>query len=180
MIRFNILTIFPEMMTPLTESKIVRRAIENKLLDIGCQDLRDYAPDKHKRVDDQPYGGGAGMIMMAEPLVSCIEAVTARAQGTVRRIYLTPKGTPWTQTEAKRLLNYDNLILLCGRYQGVDQRVIDGWIDEEISIGPYVLAGGELAAMVVVETVLRLIPGVLGNDASRSQETFEQELPEYP
>src|SRR5688572_20279571 len=157
MIRFNILTIFPEMITPLTESKIVQRAIENKLLDICCHDLREYATDKHQRVDDQPFGGGAGMIMMAEPLVNCIEDVTAKAPGTVRRIYLTPKGKPWTQAEAKRLLKYENLILLCGRYQGVDQRVIDGWIDEEISIGPYVLAGGELAAMVVTETVLRLI-----------------------
>lgn len=177
---FNILTIFPEIFSPFATSKIVSRALDKKLFQIQLHDIRDYCTDKHQSVDDVPYGGGAGMIMKPEPLVAAIEAVSKKCPGKLRRIYLTPKGSTWNQTHAKRLLAYEHLIILCGRYQGVDQRVVDGWIDEEISIGDYILAGGEIPAMVMMETMMRLIPGVLGNEASLQGETHTQENPEYP
>ncbi len=168
---FNLLTIFPEMFSGFLKSQILRRSIAAGLFQIHIHDLREFTNDKHRSVDDTPYGGGPGMIMKPEPLVHAIESVSAKKSGTIRRIYLSPKGKLWSQTEATRLLKYENLILLCGRYQGIDQRVIDGWIDEEISIGNYILSGGEIAAMVLMETMVRQIPGVLGNQASLKQET---------
>jgi tRNA (guanine37-N1)-methyltransferase len=120
------------------------------------------------------------MIMKPEPLVKAIETVSQLGQGSLRRIYLSPKGNVWNQEHAERLLQYDRLIFLCGRYQGVDQRVIDGWIDEEISVGPYILSGGELPAMILIDSMIRLIPGVLGNEDSLKGETLSQVDPEYP
>lgn len=177
---FHALTIFPEMFEALTRSRIVQRSLESKLFTLQLHDLRTFAEDKHRTVDDVPFGGGAGMIMKPEPIAKAIESVTAPLTSKVRRIYLSPKGRLWNQNEAQRLLSYDHVVLLCGRYQGVDQRLIDGWIDEEISVGPYILAGGELPAMIVMESMIRLIPGVLGNEASLQGETHGQEDPEYP
>ncbi len=176
---------------PLTES-ILRRARDEKLVDIRLHDLRTYAKGNYKQVDDKPYGGGAGMVMMAEPIVRLIEQVSGpsvvetprRGISTPHRIYFSPRGKRLRQTTVERLAKkHEWLLLLCGHYEGVDQRVIDGWIDEEISIGDYVLTGGELPAMVLVDAVARQIPGVLGKEESAAEESFSKSLGrkrEYP
>lgn len=198
--RIDILTLFPGMFQgPLTES-IIKRAQDEGLVDIHFHDLRQFSIGKYKQVDDKPYGGGAGMLLMCEPVVKLIEAVTDSGQGSVvsgqksggrvagsgkpHRIYFSPRGERLTQQKVESLATeHDWLLLLCGRYEGVDQRVIDGWIDEEISIGDYVLTGGELPAMVLIDAVARQIPGVLGKDESAADESFSASLDrkkEYP
>lgn len=172
--RIDILTLFPGMFTgPLTES-ILKRATDDGLLEINTHDIRAYAKDKHRTVDDKPYGGGAGMVMMAEPIVNCIEGVIAKAKrkDAPHRIYLSAGGERLTQAKADDIAEREWLLLLCGHYEGVDQRVIDEWIDEEISIGDYVLTGGEIPAMVLIDTVARKIPGVLGKEASGDFDSF--------
>lgn len=172
---------------PMTES-ILKRAQDEGLFELKFHDLRDYAEGKYKQIDDSPYGGGAGMVMRPDVLVKGIEAVTGqegkKAEGQkVHRIYLSPRGKRLTQTKVEQLAKKDHLLLLCGHYEGVDQRVIDGWIDEEISIGDYVLTGGELPAMVLIDAVVRHIPGVLGKDESAQEESFSKSLKrkrEYP
>lgn len=174
--RIDILTLFPGMFTgPLTES-ILKRATDDGLLEIHTHDIRVYAKDKHRTVDDKPYGGGAGMVMMAEPIVLCIEEVIAQAKrkDSPHRIYLSAGGERFTQRKADDIAERPWLLLLCGHYEGVDQRVIDEWIDEEISIGDYVLTGGEIPAMVLIDTVARKIPGVLGKEASGDFDSFSQ------
>lgn len=189
--RIDVLTLFPGMFTgPLTES-ILARAHDEKKLEIHLHDLRKFSMGNYKQVDDKPYGGGAGMVMMCEPIVKLIEAVTEEGFGTrtsgsgkPHRIHFSPRGERLVQEKVESISQkHDWLMLLCGHYEGIDQRVIDGWIDEEISIGDYVLTGGELPAMVLIDAVARHIPGVLGKDESAAQESFSAALDrkrEYP
>ena len=174
--RIDILTLFPEMFTPLGES-IIGRAVDGGKVQIFIHDIRDYTTDKHKKCDDYPFGGGAGMLMMPQPIASCIDAVDP--DHLARRIYMSPKGETFTQKKVPELVACDRLLLLCGHYEGVDQRVLDLYIDEEISIGDYVLTGGELPAMVVTDAVCRYIDGVLSLQ-SLERESFSEGLLEYP
>ena len=175
----KILTLFPKMFDALGES-ITGRAMERGTLNIEVTDIRPYSADKkHFKCDDAPFGGGAGMIMTPQPIYDAIQAVDPRH--ACRRIFLSPRGAVFTAKRAKELAdNYGEILLLCGRYEGVDQRVIDLCIDEEISVGDYVLSGGEPAAMAVADAVARFVPGVLGNSASAACESFSDGLLEYP
>jgi tRNA (guanine37-N1)-methyltransferase len=177
--KFDILTLFPAMFNgPFSES-IVKRASEDGLIDIRLHDIRDYALDKHKTADDSPYGGGAGMVMKVEPLVACIEAVR-RDRPNARIILTTPRGGRFDQAKACELVKEEALLIICGRYEGVDERVSDLFVDDEISLGDFVLTGGELAAMLIVDAVSRLIPGVLGSAESVAADSFSDGLLEYP
>lgn len=172
----TVLTLFPEMFAPLFES-VIGRAVNGGKLNIKIVNIRDYAENKHFKCDDYPFGGGAGMVMMAQPIGSAIEAVDPDHKA--RRIYLSPKGKTFRQEKVFELVEEEHLVLLCGHYEGVDQRAIDLFIDEEISIGDYVLTGGELPAMVVVDCVARYVEGVLSPE-SLVQESFSENLLEYP
>lgn len=170
--RFDIISLFPEGIVPYFGVSILKRAQENGLIEIVTHQLRDYAHDKHQTVDDTPYGGGAGMVLKAEPIALSLEQVRSLAPEKKTRVILfSAKGKLLTQHDVRRLATYDRLILLCGRYEGVDERVAQSLIDEELSIGEYVLTGGEIPAMVVVDAVARLIPGVLGNSESAVTES---------
>ena len=175
--RIDVLTLFPNMFEPLKES-IISRATKTQKIDINVINIRDFSKDKHKKCDDYTFGGGPGMLMMAQPIYDAITSIDGYKDAL--KIYLSPKGKVFNQSESKRLSKYNHLILLCGHYEGVDQRVIDLLIDEEISIGDYVLTGGELPAMVLIDSVSRLIDGVLGGDESAEIETFKDNLLEYP
>lgn len=180
--QFDIITIFPKIFDSYFNESIIKRAKNKKLIEINAYDLRLYSPDKkkiHKSIDDKPYGGGPGMILMIEPLVKTLAAIKKKKNARV--ILLTPAGKKFTQREAERLAKYNQLILLAGRYEGFDSR-IEKHVDEQLSIGEYVLAGGELAAMVVVEAVARHIPGVVGHEHALDDETFAKDLDyiEYP
>lgn len=169
--RFDIISLFPESFQSYFGVSMLKRAIEKNLIEIHTHQLRDFAFDKHKTVDDTPYGGGAGMVLKVEPIAACLEAVknlksNDSAPKATRTILFSAKGKVATQEDVKRLAEYDRLILLCGRYEGVDERVAEYLVDEELSIGEYVLTGGELPAMIVVDAVARLVPGVLGNSES--------------
>ena len=174
--KITILTLFPEMFSAL-EASILGRAQRDGKLEIAVVDLRDYTQDRHRKCDDYPFGGGAGMVMMAQPVGSAVEAVDP--DHTARRIYLSPKGRTFRQERVFDLVREEHLVLLCGHYEGVDQRAIDLFFDEELSIGDYVLTGGELPAMVVVDCVARYIDGVLAPQ-SLVQESFSENLLEYP
>ncbi len=174
--KITILTLFPEMFTALSQS-ILGRAQKSGKLSVDVVDIRDYTEDKHLKCDDYPFGGGAGMVMMAQPIGSAIEAVDPDHKA--RRIYLSPKGKTFRQEKVFELVEEEHLVLLCGHYEGVDQRAIDLFIDEEISIGDYVLTGGELPAMVVADCVARYVEGVLSPE-SLVQESFSENLLEYP
>jgi tRNA (guanine37-N1)-methyltransferase len=179
---FNCLTIFPDIFTGFLSESLMKKALDKKLLEVNLVDFRDYTEDKHKRVDDYPFGGGAGMLLMAQPLFDCFEAVKRKhpSQRT-RNIYMSPSGSLLTQDKVKRLYGgYDVINILCGHYEGVDQRVLDNCIDEEISIGDYVLSGGEVPAMALIDCVARYIPGFLSNGMSLDQESFSDGLLEYP
>ena len=176
--KITILTIFPEMFAPLHQS-ILGRAQKAGLLEIREVDIRAYSKNKHHNTDDAPYGGGAGMVMLAQPIVDAMRDVQGE-DFCGRRIYLSPRGQTLTQKKAEELAREKELILLCGHYEGVDQRALDLCIDEELSIGDYVLTGGELGAMVLVDCVARLIPGVLGCEESAQTESFSSGLLEYP
>ena len=177
--RIKVFTLFPEMLEPVLRQSILGRAIEKGLLAVELINIRDYTLDRHRSTDDYPFGGGAGMVMAAQPIV---DAFAANLPETFRgrRIYLSPRGRTFTQRVAEELAQESELALLCGHYEGVDQRAIDSVIDEELSIGDYVLTGGELGALVVVDAVARLVPGVLGSDASPEDESFTTGLLEYP
>ena len=174
--KIDILTLFPEMFAPLKES-ILGRAQKQGKIQINIVNIRDYTTDKHLKCDDYPFGGGAGMVMLPQPIGDAIDALDPERKA--RRIYLSPKGETLVQQKVFSLLEYEHLILLCGHYEGVDQRVIDLFIDEEISIGDYVLTGGELPAMVLVDCVARYVDGVL-NTSSLVDESFSDGLLEYP
>lgn len=178
--RFDVLTVFPGMFTgPLTES-ILKRAQENGLVEIAVHDLREYATNRHRSTDDSPFGGGAGMVMLAEPIARALEALRDRVPGRrPRTIAMTPAGRRFTQNLARQLAEEEWLILLCGHYEGIDQRALE-LVDEEVSIGDYVLTGGEIPAMAVIDAVSRLLPGVLGDAASPEEESFDDGLLEYP
>lgn len=186
--RFDIITLFPESLTAYFGVSILKRAQENSLIEIHTHQLRDFTHDKHQTVDDTPYGGGAGMVLKVEPIAEALETVisqpsTNNGELKTRKILFSAKGKVFTEEDARRLAQYDRLILLCGRYEGVDERVAEHLVDEELSIGEYVLTGGEIPAMVVVDAVARLIPGVLGNTESAITESHTVlgtlEYPQY-
>ncbi len=177
--RIDIITIFPGMFAPVLGESIVKRAQEKKKVQIFVHDLRDYTLDKHRKVDDRPFGGGSGMVMNAQPIFRAVRAIKKKVRGA-RVILLGPQGEKLTQKICKRISGSKNLILVCGHYEGVDERVAAHLADEEVSIGDYVLTGGELPAMVLVDAVVRLLPGVLGDKNSLNFESFEGNLLEYP
>ena len=174
--KIDILTLFPEMFAPLKTS-IIGRAVDSGKLEINVVDIRDYTKNKHKKCDDTPFGGGAGMVMTPQPIRDAILAVDPNHEAL--RIYMSPKGKTLCQTTVLEYAKNDRILLLCGHYEGVDQRVLDLYIDQELSIGDYVLTGGELAAMVVTDAVSRYVDGVINVD-SLSQESFSENLLEYP
>lgn len=178
--RIDIITIFPEMFSSVLDASIIKRAQEKGKVRIFVHDLRDYSLDKHRKVDDRPFGGGSGMLMQAEPIFRAVEAIKKKIKAKARVILLCPQGDRFTQRAAKELSRRKNLILICGHYEGVDERVRQYLADALISIGDYVLTGGELPAMVLVDSVVRLIPGVLGDKNSLNFESFEGNLLEYP
>ena len=179
--RFDIITIFPELFAGVLECGILRRAREAGRADVRIIDLREFARDKHKSVDDRPFGGGEGMILMPEPLFDAVEYCRAEARKPdVEVVLLTPQGRTWSQEMAVGFHRIPHVILICGRYEGVDQRVVDSLVDREISIGDFVLSGGEIPAMVILDSVVRLLPGVLGNKASARNESFSTGLLDYP
>ena len=177
--RVNILTIFPEMFESFFSASILGRAREQGLIDIRTTDIRPFSRSKHHNTDDYPFGGGAGMVMMAQPILDAVKAASAEYPAA-KRIYLGPRGKRLTTSLARDLAKEKELILLCGHYEGVDQRALDTCVDEEISIGDYILTGGETAAMVLVDCVARFIPGVLGSSDSPEEESFSDGLLEYP
>ncbi len=175
--KIDILTLFPNSFTPLTES-IIGRAQKNEKIEINIIDIREFSLDKHKKCDDYTFGGGEGLLMTPQPLFDCIQSVL---DDDAFVIYLSPKGEKLNQNLVESIAtNYKHLILICGHYEGIDQRVIDTFVDAELSIGDYVLTGGELPAMVLVDSVARLLPEVLGNDQSFKNETFKDNLLEFP
>ncbi|MFA4992645.1 MAG: tRNA (guanosine(37)-N1)-methyltransferase TrmD [Candidatus Omnitrophota bacterium] len=178
--RIDIVTIFPNMFSAVLGESIIKRAQEKGKVKIFVHDLRLYTLDKHRKVDDRPFGGGSGMIMQAEPIFRAVQAIKKKVKGKSRVVLLCPQGKIFNQLYAKRLSKCNNLIFICGHYEGVDERVRQYLADEEISIGDYVLTGGELPAMVLVDSIVRLIPGVLGDKNSLNFESFEGNLLEYP
>lgn len=178
MIEFNVLTIFPEMFKNVTS--IQKRAIEAGHISVNTWDFREYTQDKHRRVDDYPFGGGAGMLIGPQSVFDCMDVVKMTCKEPSRTIYMSPAGRTLTPNIAKELAGYSSINILCGHYEGVDQRIIDALIDDEISIGDYVLTGGELPALVLMDCVMRYVDGVLGNNESTSDESFSDGLLEYP
>jgi len=177
--RIKVFTLFPEMLRPVLSQSILGRAVDAGLIEVQLIDIRDYTLDRHRRTDDYPFGGGAGMVMSAQPIVDAFAAnLPAGFRG--RRVYLSPRGRTLNQQIVEELAREEELVLLCGHYEGVDQRALDQVIDEELSIGDYVLTGGELGALVVIDAVARLVPGVLGSDESSEDESFSTGLLEYP
>lgn len=173
-----VLTIFPEMVAPFFANGMIRLAIERGIISASAVNIRDYARDKHRVTDDKPYGGGCGMVMKPEPLTGAIRHLREK-QPAARTILLTPQGRPFNQSVARELSSDESLIFVCGRYEGVDERVCHNLIDDEISIGDYVMTGGELGAMVIIDAVTRLLPGVLGGDESAEKDSFTDGLLEH-
>jgi tRNA (guanine37-N1)-methyltransferase len=178
--KFDIVTIFPAMIEAGLGEGVVSRGVERGLLDVAVHDLRRWTTDRHRTVDDVPYGGGPGMVMKAEPLMRAVEDIRATRGVPDSVVLLSPQGRTFTQAEAERLTRRAHIVLLCGRYEGMDERVRDVVATEEISIGDYVLSGGELAALVVVDAVSRLVPGVVGDEQSVAQDSFTRGLLDYP
>lgn len=170
----GVVTLFPEMFTALTEHGVTGRAVKRGQLEVVFSNPREHAHDRHRTVDDRPFGGGPGMLMKVEPLLEAIEAIRQKAPSSPRVIYLSPQGKPLTQQRAEELAQLDSIVLLCGRYEGIDERIVETCVDEEISIGDYVLSGGELGAMVLLDAVTRLIPGVLGHADSAAEDSFSE------
>ena len=177
---FHILTLFPDMVMDGLNTSIIGRAVNNGLLSIEAVNIRDYAFNKQQSVDDYPYGGGAGMMMQAEPVYQAYEAVAGKLGRKPRLVYLSPQGQTFNQQMAEELAQEEELILLCGHYEGIDERVLEEIVTDYVSIGDYVLTGGELPAMVMVDAISRLVPGVLHNDVSAEFESFQDNLLEYP
>ncbi len=177
---FYVLTLFPEMIEAGLNHSIISRAVENKLISLNAIDIRDYTPSKHKKVDDYPYGGGAGLVMQAEPIYNAFMSIKDQIGENTKVVYMSPKGKVFNQKIASELSKEKDLVILCGHYEGVDQRIIDEIVTDEISIGDYILTGGELSAMVVIDSVSRLLPEVLGKAESFMDESFSNGLLEYP
>ena len=177
--RIDILTLFPDMFTGVFANSIIHRAVERGLLELHTHNIRDYSTDKHHRVDDYPFGGGAGMVMMIEPIAACIEQLK-KERNYDAVLFMTPDGKTFNQQHANRLSLYKNIMILCGHYKGVDERVRELFIDEEISIGDYVLSGGEIAAMVIVDAIARIIPKVLNDESSALTDSFQDGLLSSP
>jgi tRNA (guanine37-N1)-methyltransferase len=178
--KFDIITIFPSMIEAGLGEGVVSRGVERGMLDIAVHDLRGWTTDRHRTVDDVPYGGGPGMVMKAEPLMRAVEHVRTTRGAPDSIVLLSPQGRTFTQAEAGRLAGFGHIVLLCGRYEGLDERVRDTVATEEISIGDYVLSGGELAALVIVDAVGRLVPGVVGDEQSVAQDSFSRGLLDHP
>lgn len=178
--RIDILTLFPDMCEAVMSESIIGRARKAGKVEIHCTDIREYTENKHRNVDDTPYGGGMGMIMQAQPIYDCYQAICEETGAKPYLIFLTPQGKTLTQQRVRELAEYDNIALLCGHYEGVDQRVIDELQPEEISVGDYVLTGGELPALIVADSVCRMLPGVLSDEACFTDESHYNSLLEYP
>ena len=178
--RIDILTLFPEMCERVLGESIVGRSREKGLVEINCRNIRDYTEDKHRRVDDYPYGGGCGMIMQAQPIYDCFMSVCEEIGKRPHVIYMSPQGKTLKQERVKELSKLDNVVIVCGHYEGVDERIIEEIVDEEISIGDYVLTGGELPALILADAVSRMLPGVLKSDESYTEESHYDSLLEYP
>ena len=178
--KFDVLTLFPDIFNIVMRESIIGRAQENGLVEVTAINIRDYSKDKHKKVDDYPFGGGNGMVMTCQPVIDAYNAITKNPENKPRVIYMSPQGRVLTQQIAVELAKEEHLILLCGHYEGIDERIIEEIVDEEISIGDYVLTGGELPAMVLIDCVSRLLPGVLSNEGSFSDESHFNGLLEYP
>lgn len=178
--RIDIMTLFPEMCEAVLSESIIGRARERGFVDIHCVNIRDFTADKHNRVDDAPYGGGMGMLMQAQPIYDCYQSLCENAEERPHLVYMSPQGQTLTQEKVKSLAKIPHLVLLCGHYEGVDERILDEIVDEEISIGDYVLTGGELPAMVLADAVCRMLDGVLPNDEAKSLESHYNGLLEYP
>ena len=176
----GIISLFPEMFKAITEFGVTGRAVKQDLLQVRCWNPRDFTHDKHKTVDDRPYGGGPGMLMMVQPLRDAIQAAKQAAEDGVKVIYLSPQGRKLDQSGVQQLSQYQKLILVCGRYEGIDERLIEAEIDEEWSVGDYVLTGGELPAMTLIDAVARFVPGVLGKQASAEEDSFADGLLDCP
>ncbi len=177
---FEVLTLFPSLIRNIAGESIVGRAQKAGIIKVSAHNIRDYSADRHRKADDTPYGGGMGMLMTAQPVTDCYNDIKSKLSGSTRCIYMSPKGSIFCHEKAKELSKYDNLILLCGHYEGIDQRALDMIVDEEISIGNYVLTGGELAASVIIDAVSRLIPGVLSDAECYEDESVASGLLEYP
>ena len=179
--RFDVLTLFPEQINAVLGESIIGRAQKNGLISVNAHNIRDYTTNKHRKVDDTPYGGGKGMLMATQPIYDCYLSVkSSLPEGKTKCVYMSPRGRIFDHSTAKELSEYDNLIILCGHYEGVDQRVIDEIVDEEISIGDYVLTGGELPACILVDAVSRLLDGVLADQVCHEDESIASGLLEYP
>lgn len=180
--RFDVMTLFPEMVHRVLSESIIGRAQNAGIIEVKCHDIRSYSADKHRKTDDTPYGGGVGMVMTCQPVFDCFEHVKSElAEGSSTRvIYMSPKGRTFNHSVAKELSGYDNLVFLCGHYEGVDQRIIDALVDEEISIGDYVVTGGEIPACIVIDAVSRLKEGVLASEECYEGESHASGLLEYP
>ena len=178
--QFHIMTLFPQMVLDGLNTSILGRAVENGYLSIEAIDIRDYANNKHHKVDDYTYGGGAGMLMQAEPVYLAYEAMKEKIGKTPRVIYLTPQGPTFRQQMAEEFAKEEDLVFLCGHYEGIDERVLEEIVTDYVSIGDYVLTGGELPAMVMIDAIARLVPGVLNNEVSAEFESFQDGLLEYP
>lgn len=177
---YHVLTLFPEMIEQGLSASILGKAQEKNIINLNTVNIRDYADNKHKQVDDYPYGGGAGMVMQPQPILGAYESIISKLDYKPRLIYLTPQGKTFNQNMALELSKEKSLVFLCGHYEGVDERIIDEIVTDEVSIGDYVLTGGELAVMVIIDAISRLLPGVLKNDQSAETESFHDGLLEYP
>ena len=178
--RIDVLTLFPEVFEPFLQTSILGRAVERGLVNVRCTNIRDYAEGKHKSVDDRPFGGGPGMVLMCQPVFDAVESVEAGAERTPLRVMLTPQGEKLTQRAVTQLAAEPWIVVICGHYEGFDERIRVGLSVREVSIGDYVLSGGEPAAMVLVDAIVRLLPGALGDESSPADESFSAGLLEYP
>lgn len=178
--QFSVITLFPEMFAAIAEYGVVGRAIDNNIVSLRCVNPREFTTDAHRTVDDRPYGGGPGMVMKFEPLSAAIDKARETMPAGTRVICMSPQGVPFNQAAAQRLTALPGVILLAGRYEGIDERLIEAQVDEEISLGDYVLSGGEIAAMAVIDATARLLPGVLGDDESALQDSFSDGLLDFP
>ena len=178
--RIDILTLFPEMCENVLSESIIGRARSEGKVEINCRQIRNYSKDKHNRVDDAPYGGGMGMVMQTQPIYDCYESLCNEIGKKPKLIYMSPQGRVLTQDKVKELAKEENIAILCGHYEGVDERVVEEIVDEEISIGDYVLTGGELPALILADSISRMLPGVLANEEAFSEESHFSSLLEYP